>query len=92
VVSVGGGPGIPNAQLKMGIIYDNGTGLPRNYVEANMWYSLAEASGASPNGCGTKSLWITREAAKAAGRWQPYAGMMYFHILLESLRQAGELK
>jgi DNA-3-methyladenine glycosylase II len=30
--------------------------------------------------------------ARATGRWQPYAGMVYFHMLLEGLSEAGELK
>ena len=30
--------------------------------------------------------------ARVAKRWQPYAGMVYFHMLLESLSEAGALK
>jgi DNA-3-methyladenine glycosylase II len=30
--------------------------------------------------------------AKVTRRWEPYAGMVYFHMLLEGLYEAGELK
>ena len=30
--------------------------------------------------------------ARMTRRWQPYAGMVYFHMLLEGLSEAGELK
>ena len=30
--------------------------------------------------------------ARATRRWEPYAGVVYFHMLLEGLIQAGELK
>jgi len=30
--------------------------------------------------------------ARATERWEPYAGMVYFHMLLEGLSEAGELK
>lgn len=30
--------------------------------------------------------------ARATRRWQPYAGMVYFHMLLEGLSEAGALK
>jgi DNA-3-methyladenine glycosylase II len=30
--------------------------------------------------------------ARAVSRWQPYAGMVYFHLLLEHLEAAGEIK
>jgi len=30
--------------------------------------------------------------ARLTKRWQPYAGMVYFHMLLEGLSEAGELK
>jgi DNA-3-methyladenine glycosylase II len=31
-------------------------------------------------------------AAKATTRWEPYAGMVYFHMLVQGLSEAGELK
>ena len=30
--------------------------------------------------------------ARATRNWEPYAGMVYFHMLLEGLYEAGELK
>jgi DNA-3-methyladenine glycosylase II len=30
--------------------------------------------------------------ARAVSRWQPYAGMVYFHLLLDRLEAAGELR
>jgi len=30
--------------------------------------------------------------ANATRNWQPYAGVVYFHMLLEGLYEAGELK
>lgn len=42
-----------------------------------------------------RTLGVERLDAAAAGeivaRWQPYAGMVYFHLLLDSLSQAGVL-
>ena len=31
-------------------------------------------------------------AARATRNWEPYAGMVYFRMLLEGLSEAGELK
>ena len=46
----------------------------------------------SPNGCNAKNRWITTGVARVTRRWEPYAGMVYFHMLLEGLCEAGELK
>ena len=35
------------AQYNLGFMYDEGTGVPRNDVEALKWYSLAKAQGES---------------------------------------------
>jgi DNA-3-methyladenine glycosylase II len=29
------------------------------------------------------------EVSKATEKWQPYAGMVYFHLLLDGLSRAG---
>jgi TPR repeat protein len=33
------------AQLNLGVRYERGAGVPRDYVEAYMWFSLAAAQG-----------------------------------------------
>ena len=33
-----------------------------------------------------------RGVAKAVERWQPYAGMVYFHLLLDGLSRTGALE
>ena len=37
--------GDANAQFNLGVRYDNGEGVPRNYVNAYMWFNLAAAQG-----------------------------------------------
>jgi hypothetical protein len=33
--------GDADAQLNLGIMYDNGEGVPQGYVQAHMWFNLA---------------------------------------------------
>ena len=35
----------PAAQYSLGLMYDQGTGVPRNLSEANRWYNLAAKNG-----------------------------------------------
>ena len=35
----------PAAQYSMGLMYDQGTGVPRNLTEATRWYQLAAQNG-----------------------------------------------
>ena len=37
--------GDASAQFKMGVMYDNGQGVPKDYVQAVKWYRLAAAQG-----------------------------------------------
>lgn len=37
--------GIPQAQYNLGVIYTNGNGIPRDYVEAYKWFAIALAAG-----------------------------------------------
>ncbi len=34
-----------HAQFYLGVMYENGFGLPQDYVQAHMWYHLAVANG-----------------------------------------------
>jgi hypothetical protein len=36
--------GIPEAQFILGLMYDNGRGVPRNYILAYMWFDLASSA------------------------------------------------
>jgi hypothetical protein len=36
--------------------------------------------------------WRTYRRARVTRRWEPYAGMVYFQMLLEGLYETGELK
>ena len=38
--------GDATAQVNLGVLYNNGQGVPQNYVQAHMWYNLAAAQGA----------------------------------------------
>jgi len=35
--------GYADAQYNLGFMYDNGQGVPQDYVQAHMWYNLAAA-------------------------------------------------
>ena len=37
--------GLAQAQLNLGVMYDEGYGVPQNYVEAAMWYRRAAEQG-----------------------------------------------
>jgi len=37
--------GIPQAQYNLGVIYTNGNGIRRDYVEAYKWFAIALAAG-----------------------------------------------
>lgn len=37
--------GIPQAQYNLGVIYTNGNGIPRDYVEAYKWFAIALTAG-----------------------------------------------
>jgi hypothetical protein len=37
--------GDANAQYNLGVIYDNGLGVPQDKVRAHMWFSLSAAQG-----------------------------------------------
>ncbi len=36
--------GHADAQFLLGLMYDNGWGVPQDYVQAHMWYKLATSS------------------------------------------------
>ena len=44
-----------------------------------------------PDGSGVHGRWTMQASARAVERWQPYAGLVYFHLLLDGLSQAGAL-
>ena len=33
--------GLADAQVNLGVMYDNGWGVPQDYVQAHMWYNLS---------------------------------------------------
>ncbi len=37
--------GIAEAQVNLGTMYNDGYGVPQDYVQAHMWYNLAAARG-----------------------------------------------
>jgi TPR repeat protein len=37
--------GDAKAQYNLGVMYDNGTGVPQDYKEAYVWFSIAKANG-----------------------------------------------
>ena len=69
--------GIADAQETLGVMYQNGTGVTEDYVQAHMWYNLAAVQGKESAG---KYLDIlTRvmtpaqiaEAQKLMREWKP---------------------
>ena len=37
--------GFSAAQYNLGVMYDNGKGVPQDYVQAHMWFNIAAAQG-----------------------------------------------
>ncbi len=48
--------GSADAQLMVAKMYDNGVGVPKNFVKAYMWYNLAAAQGLAEAGTGRDEL------------------------------------
>ena len=46
-----------DAQYNLGVMYDNGEGVPENDIKAHVWYSMAKTSG---NESGKKNLRILK--------------------------------
>jgi TPR repeat protein len=69
--------GDASAQYNLGVFYDNGLGVPQNYVTAYMWLNLSAAQGRE--GAATFRDLIARrmtpaqiaEAQKLAREWKP---------------------
>ncbi|MGE0256508.1 MAG: tetratricopeptide repeat protein [Alphaproteobacteria bacterium] len=68
--------GIPQAQYNLGVIYTNGNGVRRDYVEAYKWFAIALAAG-NIDAAGTLvtiSARMTKdqiaEAERRATEWQ----------------------
>jgi hypothetical protein len=74
--------GIALAQYNLGIMYDRGQGVPRDYVQAHMWLNIAASS--FPPGKDRDKTVKNRdivakrmtsaqisEAQKLAGEWRP---------------------
>ena len=69
--------GDANAQYNLGILYDNGLGVPQDKVNAYMWLSLAAAQGRE-GAAAIRDLMARRmtpaqiaEARKLAREWRP---------------------
>jgi serine/threonine protein kinase len=69
--------GDPRGQALMGSLYENGFGIPRNAVDAYMWYSLSMRSGNSAargmkeRVAGKLQPAEIRQADRAVDRWRP---------------------
>jgi TPR repeat protein len=65
------------AQFTLGVMYQYGWGVPRDYVKANMWYFLAAASGFAPadkvrnENEKQMTLWQINEAKRLSSEWKP---------------------
>ena len=40
-----------------------------------------------PAGSGGTDRWTTRRSRKPSGAWHPFAGLVYFHLLLANLAE-----
>ena len=62
--------GHAKAQLKLGLIYAKGEGVPRDLAQAHMWFALAADQGSSPasQNLDLLSLWLTPEQRAEADR------------------------
>ncbi len=85
--------GNPAAQFNLGLMYDNGQGVPQDYAEAVKWYSLAAVQGDAQaqynlgymydNGLGTPKnyaeavKWYRLAAAQGDARAQAVLALMY---------------
>lgn len=69
--------GDSRAQTLMGSLYENGLGMPRNAVDAYMWYSLAFRSGSAAargmkeRAAGKLQPAEIRQADRAIEKWRP---------------------
>jgi TPR repeat protein len=67
--------GVDNAQALLGGMYYVGVGVPRDYVEAYMWLSLATAQGIGRAEFDSVERTMTpdqiAEAQKRAAAWKP---------------------
>jgi len=65
------------AQRRLGLMYERGDGVERDYVQAYMWYSLGAAGGANRGAARKDSLTKQMtpeqiaEAQKLAQEWKP---------------------
>lgn len=62
--------GSARAQLKLGLIYAKGQGVPRDLAQAHMWFALAADQGLAPasQNLDLLSLWLTPEQRAEAER------------------------
>jgi TPR repeat protein len=69
--------GYVDAQFDLGFMYKNGLGVPQDYVQAHMWFSLAATGGdqgAAESGdtvAGLMTPLQIAEAQKLAREWKP---------------------
>ncbi len=71
--------GHANAQYNLGIMYDNGQGVPQDYVQAHMWYNLS-AAGSPPS----------EDRDSAAGNRDIVTELMTREQIVEALRLARD--
>ena len=48
--------GNASAQNNLGAMYNNGNGVPQDYVYAHMWYNIAASSGKSKNASNNRDI------------------------------------
>jgi len=69
--------GDADSQFGLGVMYDNGQGVPQDYVQAHMWYNLAGAQGDEEARkrrdiiAKKMSVGQIAEAQKLAREWKP---------------------
>ena len=63
------------AQHALGVLYVKGEGVPQDYVQAHMWFSLSAAQGGGTNNQDIIAARMTppqiAEAQKLAREWKP---------------------
>jgi TPR repeat protein len=65
------GRGNPGAQYDLGRIYDEGNGVPQDYVSAHMWWNLASGNGSATGPAARDAVAANMTAAdiSEAQRW-----------------------
>jgi uncharacterized protein len=70
--------GNPEAQFRLGVMYEHGYGVPQDCVQAHMWYNLAAAASGGAEFVKNRDLLAEKmtpmqiaEAQRLAREWKP---------------------